>query len=1607
MSITLRINKETPLTFDETDINFSSLYYSSSIRTNTSGDRFIRLHYSGSNELGTGNITPGRFDEIPLGVLQSQLDYTTPGGNNNTIQINTSGSFEGYDDFVRTDQGIGIGTDNPSAELEIIGRLSLDNGDRSIFIGKDSGTSDDKTNNYNTGIGYKSLTNNISGDENTGIGYRTLLDNTSGRRNTAVGFESLQSNITGTNNTSIGYRTANTNTIGSGNTTVGSLAGYLTSTNAISYSNSNSVYLGANTRPLNNGDINQIVIGYNTIGNGSNTVTLGNSNITRTILKGNVGIDLNSPDEKLHVDGKVKINTIDNGEGDFLTTSNTGVLLKRTPSEVLSDIEAQPLLTNPLTGTGESGQVSFFDGTTTQTGDNGLFWDNSNKRLGIGTTSPSQALDILNGKISLNDGGNSVYIGENAGINDDKSDNRNVGIGYETLKNNTTGYYNTAHGSFVLRKNTVGSRNTAIGYYTLEENTTGSDNTATGFFTLNNNTTGDRNTANGFLALSENTTGNDNTATGFYALSDNISGFRNTAYGYNAGKHIANGTSPNQTGNNSIFLGANTKANADGENNQIVVGYNAIGNGSNTVTLGNNNITDTYLKGDLTLPQGIYANGSLGNSGDLLTSTGTGLQWISGSDEFATNQQLDNYQLLSEKGQALGYTPLNSGSKIDEQYLPDSILGQVTYQGTWNADTNTPTLPDPPPSTTKGEYYVTDVGGTQFGIDFKVGDWIISNGEEWQKVDNTDAVTSVFGRLGNIQALASDYDAFYDNYQGWDLFVDGGTRKARITSEENVNFAGGTNVSLGYSSTNNTVTVNSTDTFLNSLSFNTGDGILTATLNNGSTATENLDDRYALNNSIGDGTLTLNTSGIAAGASSFSANQNSNSTFTVDVPGTNLTMGGSGNNRTVNSSTGNNVSIPIASTTDAGFLSTGDKDKLDRIEADAEVNVQSDWTATSGDAFIKNKPSLNISNWNTAYSWGDHAGLYDNYQGWTLFTNGADRGSITSGENLEFKSGGGISLSYATSNNNTVTFSHADTSTLSGTYGGADNGIVIEDITLDGYGHITGVGTRDLDSRYNNYIHPTFDGDDVSISTGKKSGATVISNLEVNVTTDTEGHVTDASGFVDTRELTPSDIGAQAALTNPITGTGSSGQVSFFNGTTTQTGDNGLFWDNSNKRLGIGTTSPNAALDILHNDAIPLRLTRSTAGQTAIRLTNGNANNVDITNDGANNFIISNTGTERMRIDSSGNVGIGTTSINAKLHIKGTNTTAKVLARFDGYLGGVDISYNDVYNNVKTYLMSYNRQLSRYQDLGIKTSGGEPQFVFKTNGNFIVEEGTITLNDGGNSVYIGQDAGVNDNRTDNRNTGIGYLTLQDNTSGYDNTGIGSLSLQNNTTGHSNTSSGFSSLIYNTSGEENTAIGYRAGMFTSSGGQNQTGDNSVFLGFDTRAQSNGQTNQIVIGSTAIGNGSNTVTIGNSSITNTYLKGDVSATGDVIANASDSRLKTNNQPIEKPLQKIKSLKGFTYNWNNKAKEKAGFNTQDRQVGVSAQEIKEVLPEAVKLAPFDNDGGKSKSGEDYLTVQYEKLTPLLIEGIKEQQEIIEKQQTQLDSLQEQINELKKLIK
>jgi hypothetical protein len=119
----------------------------------------------------------------------------------------------------------------------------------------------------------------------------------------------------------------------------------------------------------------------------------------------------------------------------------------------------------------------------------------------------------------------------------------------------------------------------------------------------------------------------------------------------------------------------------------------------------------------------------------------------------------------------------------------------------------------------------------------------------------------------------------------------------------------------------------------------------------------------------------------------------------------------------------------------------------------------------------------------------------------------------------------------------------------------------------------------------------------------------------------------------------------------------------------------------------------------------------------------------------------------------------------------------------------------------------------------------------------------------------------------------------------------------------------------------------------------------------------------------------------------VTGAITATGDVTAYFSDPRLKDFHGTIPNAMDKVKQLNGYYFTENQLAKD-LGYNNDSTQVGVSAQEVEAVLPEIVKEAAINTE-----KGTDYKTVQYEKLTALLIEAVKEQQT--------------EIDELKKLVK
>lgn len=141
------------------------------------------------------------------------------------------------------------------------------------------------------------------------------------------------------------------------------------------------------------------------------------------------------------------------------------------------------------------------------------------------------------------------------------------------------------------------------------------------------------------------------------------------------------------------------------------------------------------------------------NQGGTGATTLTGYVKGAGTTAMTASSTIPNTDITGlgtastkDAGSANGVATLDAGGKVPVSELPAAVLGALSYQGTWDASTNNPTLTSS--VGTKGYYYVVSVAGNTNlnGItDWLVGDWAVYNGTVWQKVDNTDAGGDVVG----------------------------------------------------------------------------------------------------------------------------------------------------------------------------------------------------------------------------------------------------------------------------------------------------------------------------------------------------------------------------------------------------------------------------------------------------------------------------------------------------------------------------------------------------------------------------------------------------------------------------------------------------------------------------------------------------------------------------------------------------------------------------------------------------------------------------------------------------------------------------------------------
>ena len=923
-------------------------------------------------------------------------------------------------------------------------------------------------------------------------------------------------------------------------------------------------------------------------------------------------------------------------------------------------------------------------------------------------------------------------------------------------------------------------------------------------------------------------------------------------------------------------------------------------------------------------------------------------------------------------GQPNGVASLDSGGKVPLSQIPDSIIGQVQYMGTWNAFTNTPTL-NPLIPEERGHYYVVSAAGVFGGVDYAVGDWIISNGVIWEKVDNTDAVTSVFGRIGAILALEADYQSFYPRLsQAYDnptwinslaftkitgvppfllenqtITLSGdvtGSGKTSISStisnnavsNEKLRDSVGTSVigraanSTGdpadiQASTDGHVLLRSAGNLLFGLI--SGDSIssidwskITGTpttlsgygITNAYTKTE-ADNKFVpytganANVNLGSNNITANSFIKAGGTSSQFLKADGSVDTSQYVPttrsinaGTGLTGGGNlssditiafdttwGDNRyayrtrqlTINGTTFDlsadrtwnvgtvtsvGLSMPSAFTvsnspvTGSGTLTVvGAGTAAQYVRGDGSLGDFPGGGGGGGSSvsyYLNGSVNQGTFVGNTYYEM-NKVPIFGAGTDFSINTNGyiaqfiTDAGDpesllIPAGNwNLEFyfsaSSGGGSPTFY-------VELYKYDGTTFTLIASNSTNPELISlGTTVNPYFSSLGVPETVLaiTDRLAIRIYVNNSGRTITLHTENSNlsqiittfttGITALNGLTKQVqylTTGTSGTDFNISSSVATHvfNLPTASVTNRGALSSAdwttfngkVGGTGASGQVAFWNGTSSQTGSNNLFWDNANGRLGINVLSTEEAIRVSGTGRIGNLLLRNTntgdAGTGKVIWADGAGSGVLGLNS-STALTINTANVNRIYVQNNGNIGINTTTdAGFRLDVNGTARVQGVLTTTaDAVVNGVNI--------------------------GI---GG----------------GAVNTN-----TRVGQTA-LRDNTTGDGNTVIGFSALVANTTGSAGTAIGRNSMVSNTTGLSNTAVGNFSFSNNTTGNTNSAFGRNSGRFIADGTTALTSsENSVFLGADTRANANSQTNQIVIGHSAIGLGSNTTVIGNSSTT----------------------------------------------------------------------------------------------------------------------------------------------
>lgn len=583
---------------------------------------------------------------------------------------------------------------------------------------------------------------------------------------------------------------------------------------------------------------------------------------------------------------------------------------------------------------------------------------------------------------------------------------------------------------------------------------------------------------------------------------------------------------------------------------------------------------------------------------------------------------------------------------------------------------------------------------------------------------------------------------------------------------------------------------------------------------------------------------------------------------------------------------------------------------------------------------------------------------------------------------------GGNAISTSVSGD-TVTIAHDDTSTLNGTIGGTNDGIVIEDITVDANGHVSAVGTRDLDGRF--YQQSQF-------ASANTASAPVIRDASGNfnagtITATLSGTATNANNIeIDQKN---DNVNYQVLF---VTTNSSSHSRPYID-----TDDSHLTYNPSTGRLtapsvnatllgnGASITSINASnisSGTISDSRLPGEISSNISGNAAtatqVYVTENNSENNDlrvIFHDGANS---GNTGLEHddsFLYNPSSNIisGVslsGNASTATKLATARTIAVSGAVTGSASFDGSANITIATTATSDPTLTLSGDASGSAtFTNLGNATLSVALTANSVDSAQYV--DGSI------DAVHLSADcitaAKIGDDVINSEHYVAGSI---DNEHLADNC-VTAAKIAANAVGAS----------------EIAANAVTASEIAANAvGSSELADNAV----DTAAIADDAVTAAKIAANAVGSseiaadavGSSEIAagavgaseiaanaVGDSELINTanfHMEGlmvgqtngaianTIRCTGDVVASfSSDERLKDNIIPIENSLEKVGNLKGYEFDWNNKQEVYEGHD-----VGVIAQEVEKVLPEIVETREHDG----------YKAVKYEKIIPLLINAIND---------------------------